>query len=173
VEVLARDEAFVRARRADVHAYLADVGGYGSWWPGASSRPHGDRTLLDLRAGLGRSHTMVMRVARVRPDLGLALEVRGAFTGEAEWYYLDERDGVRVNWLLRAWTPVRGARRRLTAHRAAIRRGLTALKDLAESGRVVGEEPQLHLLGDAFRAGGGRRSQDVHSRPPMRHCDAP
>lgn len=156
------DEAFVRARRRDVHPYLRDLAGYGAWWPGARSRPVpcGGTTLeLAPRHRRGGSQWLRLHLAKDRPGLGVLMSVRGAFAGSAEWYYLDEPDGTRVHYLLRAETGARGARWRVSAHRAAVRAGLHALKDVLESGREPGAEPDPVLLADQadalreFRAG--------------------
>lgn len=151
VRVEVADEVFVRARRRDVHPYARDLTGYGAWWPGTRSRPApGGGAALELRAPgrLARTQRLRAHIAKERPSLGVLLSVRGPFAGTAEWYYLDEPDGTRVHYLLRAETGDRGARRRVAAHRAAVRAGLHALKDLLESRRPPGAEPDAALLAD-------------------------
>ncbi len=147
MRIHATDEVFVRATRADVHAYLADPGGYGAWWPGARSRGSRAGAWLELAAALpGRPHRLHLAVTGERRDLGVAFRVRGDVIGKAEWYYLDEPDGARVTWLIDATATTRRVRRWLAAHRAAVRRGQRALKDLLESGRPVGADPDPTLL---------------------------
>lgn len=161
MRVQTADVAFVRARRRDVHPYLADPAGYGAWWPGVRSRPaFGGEARLELsRRRLAAAQRLRVRVAKDRPGLGVLLSVRGTFAGTAEWYYLDETDGTTVHYLLHAETGGPGARHRVPAHRAAVRAGLHALKDLLESGRPPGAEPDPALLADQaeaieeFRAG--------------------
>lgn len=147
MRIHATDEVFVRATRADVHAYLADPGGYGAWWPGARSRGSPAGAWLELATALpGRSQRLHLAVAGQRRDLGVAFRLRGDAVGKAEWYYLDEPDGTRVTWLIDAAATTPRARRWLEAHRAAVRRGQRALKDLLESGRAVGADPEPDLL---------------------------
>ncbi|QBI18172.1 hypothetical protein ER308_00345 [Egibacter rhizosphaerae] len=154
------DDVFVRARRRDVHPYLLDVAGYGAWWPGCRARPAAGGAQLLLRAGghprltdpLRWGRARVQRVwlqpTKVRPDLGIDFSVRGDLVGTAEWYYLDEPDGVTVHWLLHAVVRHGSPGRTQDAHRAAVRAGLHALKDLLESGRYPGQEPSAALLED-------------------------
>ena len=147
MRIHATDEVFVRATRADVHAYLADPGGYGAWWPGARSRGAPDGAWLELTTATpGRSQRLHLAVVGERRDLGVAFRLRGDAIGKAEWYYLDEPDGARVTWLIDATATTRWARRWLEAHRAAVRRGQRALKDVLESGRPVGADPDPALL---------------------------
>ena len=148
------DEGFIRARRRDVHPYLVDIGGYGAWWPGARSRPApaGGVVILDPPRRLARPQRLRLAITEDRPGLGVAFRVTGLLDGEGEWYYLDEGSGVRVNYLLGADTAGRGWRRRVADHRACVRAGLHALKDLLESGRQLGSEPAPRLLADQERA---------------------
>lgn len=178
------DEVFVRARRCDVHPYLADLAGYGAWWPGCRSAPlegatRAARVLLRaggapraddaLRWGRARVQRLRLEVTKERPDLGVDLRVRGDLDGEAEWYYLDEVDGVVVHWLVRAEAR-RAPRRIADAHRAAVRAGLHALKDVLEAGRAPGEEPSPALLADQqdaiaeFHAGVEAHRQKLEGR---------
>ncbi len=148
------DEGFVRARRRDVHPYLVDVGGYGAWWPGVSSRqlPGGGALVLHPPRRWSRPQRLRLTVTNDRPGLGVAFRVAGTFVGEGEWYLLDEPAGVRVNYRLHADTVRAGWRRRVTDHRATVRAALHALKDVLESGRGVGAEPTRQLLEDQQRA---------------------
>lgn len=161
MHVEAWDSVFVRARRADVHRILRAVPAYGRWWPGLTARelPEGVRLVHDA-PGMRRARVVVdVRVRKDRPGLGMDFDCTGDLVGEAEWYYLDEVDGVTVHHLLRAETADRGWRRRLAAHRASVRAALDELKDRLEGDRVVGSEPDPALLADqveaiaAFRAG--------------------
>ena len=170
MRIHASDEAFVRARRRDVHPYLADVGGYGAWWPGASSRPSsgGARLTLHPPGRLVRPQQLDIVITEERPDLGVAFRVGGDVVGDGEWYLLDELDGVRVNYLLRAESRVPGVRRRMGHHRSSVRAALHALKDVLESGRAVGEEPHPELLAAQqqaiaeFEAGVERHAKRAH-----------
>jgi hypothetical protein len=158
MQVSAWDTAFVRARRRDVHPMLADIGRYGDWWPGV--RSSGDRDSFRLvltpptaAARLtGRTQALVGRVRKVRRDLGVDLDYRGTFTGRAEWYYLDERAGTTVHYLVRAEVADRGWRQVLGEHRASVRTALAALKDRLEGGRPAGAEPEPALLRDQEQA---------------------
>lgn len=160
MRIEAWDAAFVRARRADVHAVLRDVAGYGRWWPGMHARPAGEGVLLTLRApgrirlpGATRGpQRMVARVVDERADKGLRLRYGGDLSGEAEWYYLDEPAGTVVHYLVSADVRDRGWRHRLAGHRAAVRAGLHELKDRLERGREPGAEPEPALLADQRRA---------------------
>jgi hypothetical protein len=165
VEVSAWETVFVRARRRDVHPVLADVAGYGAWWPGAWAAPHGGAVRLTLRPPTAaarlcaRTHALDVTVAKRRRDLGVDLVYRGTLTGTAEWYYLDEAAGVTVHYLVHARVAAAGWRRTLAEHRACVRAALNELKDRLEGGRAVGAEPERALLDDqrqaaaAFRAG--------------------
>jgi hypothetical protein len=155
------DSVFIRARRADVHAVLRDLTGYGHWWPGVSAvaAAGGARLRFAPPQRLHRAHAVTATVEKDRPGLGLNLTYAGDLTGAAEWYYLDEPTGVVVHYLLRAATTDRGWRRLLADHRATVRRGLNELKDRLEAGRIPGSEPDQQLLRDQqaaiaeFRAG--------------------
>lgn len=162
MQVSAWDSVFVRARRRDVHAILADVAGYARWWPGATVAPDGDGLRLvlappTLGARLAaRTQALTLRIRKVRRDLGVDFECTGTLEGAGEWYYLDEPAGTVVHYLIKAQV----ARRRvLDEHRAAVRAALQALKDRLEAGRVPGAEPGAALLADqrgaaaAFAAG--------------------
>lgn len=160
MRIQAWDAVFVRARRADVHAVLRDVAGYGHWWPGANARPEGEGVLLTLR-GPGRIRVprpgsgpqrIIARVVGERSDKGLRLRYSGDLCGEAEWYYLDEPAGAVVNYLVNADVGDRGWRKRLAVHRAAVRAALHELKDRLEGGREPGAEPDPDLLADQRRA---------------------
>jgi len=165
MEISAWDSAFVRARRRDVHAVLADPAGYGTWWPGARSAARGSAVALTLRpptvrGRLGLRDQRLQVVARkIRPDLGIDLGYLGRLSGEAEWYYLDEPAGVVVSYLVRARVADRGWRGVLADHRASVRSALNELKDRLEGARTPGAEPDPGLLADqraaaaAFRAG--------------------
>lgn len=148
------DSAFVRARRADVHPVLRDVAGYGRWWPGADSRPAGDLVLVTLRPpGLARRpQRITVATTKDRPGKGLRMRYAGDFTGDAEWYYLDEPTGVIVHYLLDADVADRRWRRRLADHRAVVRLALHALKDRLEGARVPGAEPDPGLVRDQRQA---------------------
>jgi hypothetical protein len=149
VQVSAWDSIFVRARRRDVHPILADIAGYGGWWPGASTTPDGAGWRLLLRPPtlgarlVGRTQALHVRVRRVRRDLGVELDYRGTIGGAAEWYYLDERAGTVVHYLLKGEA---AGGRTLAEHRAAVRAALHELKDRLEAGRAAGAEPDPALL---------------------------
>ncbi len=174
MRVEAWDTAFVRARRNDVHRLLADVAGYGRWWPqvfvGRAGEGRSDAAPWPAADCRGPSYRLTFRSARwraahrvhavlteLRADKGLRLTYRGAFDGRAEWYYLDERAGTFVHYLLDARTARLGGRRRLGDHRAVIRAGLHRLKDLLEAGRVIGAEPDAALLDHQRRIRGAIR----------------
>ncbi|MDQ3538665.1 MAG: hypothetical protein M3415_07715 [Actinomycetota bacterium] len=149
------DSVFVRARRRDVHAWLAGLGGWHHWWPGLHARPYGDglSVVLHPPGRRRRPQRYTVRRAAVRADLGLKLRYDGDLNGEAEFYYLDELSGCVVHYLVRAQAgglaPVGRRVARLTAdHRAAARCGLNALKDRLEAGREPGAEPEPALLAD-------------------------
>lgn len=148
------DSVFVRARRADIHPIVRDVIGYGRWWPGVTAAAKGDAVALRLRprGPLRRAHEITVRIAKDRPDLGIDLRCAGALDGEAEWFYLDERAGTVVHYLVRAEALDRGWRRLLRDHRAVVRAGLHSLKDRLEAGRVPGAEPDPVLLADQAEA---------------------
>lgn len=162
MQLTAWDSMFVRARRRDVHRVLADVAGYGVWWPGASTVTDGESVRLvlappTLRARLvGRTQALTVRVRKVRRDLGIDFDYAGTLRGAGEWYYVDEPAGTVVHYLVDAQT---AAPRALAEHRAAVRAALRALKDRLEAGRPAGAEPDPSLLADqrdaaaAFAAG--------------------
>ncbi len=160
MHVEAWDTVFVRARRADIHPVLADVPAYGLWWPGLRVTAVGERLRLRHRApGFWRgAHTVEVSLTRERPDRGLELSCRGDLDGEAEWFYLDEVDGVTVHHLLRADAPRRPARL-LAAHRASVRAALNVLKDRLERGRAPGTEPEPALLAHQARVRAERRAR--------------
>lgn len=144
MRVEAWDCAFIRAGRRDVHPLLVDAAGYDRWWPGARCTPgaHGTSVLRTRPPGAwARHHTIVLTTERIRPDAGVHFGVTGWARGRAEWYYLDERGGVVVHWLLCGDIEDRGWRRALYRHRCAVRLGLQGLKDLLEGGRPPGAEP--------------------------------
>lgn len=141
------DTVFIRARRRDVHPLLADVARYGAWWPGMRSRAIGDDAVLLVRPPRPRwapGYRVVIRITEERPDRGLRLRYLGRLDGEAEWYYLDEPNGVLVHHLLRSEAPTR----RVTAHRMVVHAGLNRLKDGLEAGRPPGREPDPRLVAD-------------------------
>lgn len=148
MRVHAWDTAFVRARRADVHALVHDPAAAPRWWPGLRAEAAaGGWVRYRLGGGLAMRRLAVdVRMTRHRPDKGIHLAVRGDFDGVAEWYYLDEVDGTTVHHILDAATRDRGARPRLERYRASVRRGLHGVKDLLEGGRLPGEEPDPALL---------------------------
>jgi hypothetical protein len=154
MHIEAWDSVFVRARRADVHPILRDVGGYGLWWPGLQATRLGERVRLrhDAPGFLRGVHTVEVAVAKDRSDLGIDLRLTGDIEGAAEWYYLDEVDGTTVHHVLRAETADGGWRRRLAAHRASVRAALDELKDRLEGSRIPGTEPDPALLADQVRA---------------------
>lgn len=152
------DTVFVRARRRDVHAVIRGVARWGEWWPGTTSRSAGDAVAVTLRAPgrlrprHGRPQRYLVEVSKDRPGLGVNLRYRGDLDGEAEFYYLDERAGITVHYLLRAHTSVGRWPALLRDHRAAVRAGLNALKDRFEGGRLPGQEPDEALLCDQREA---------------------
>jgi hypothetical protein len=148
MRIEAWDAGFVRATRADIHAVLADVAGYGAWWPGVSARPSSGAVALTVRRRLPLRppRRLLLRVTKDRGDLGLRFTVAGELDGRGEWFYLDEPAGTVVNFVLHAEAPDRGWRAALRDHRAAVRVALHTLKDRFESGRVPGSEPAPALL---------------------------
>lgn len=152
------DTGFVRARRRDVHALLAQpLDRYGQWWPGVRAAGSGaDAVTLVFRppGRLRRAHRVRAEIVKRRPNLGVSYRFSGDLDGEAEFFYTDEPNGVVVNYLLRVDTKG-GARRgrRLTRdHRAVAREALNAIKDRCEGGRVPGAEPDPRLLADQQQA---------------------
>jgi hypothetical protein len=147
------DSGFVRAHRRGVHALLGDVAGYQRWWPGVSGKPRDDHVVLTLRpAGARPAHRIRIQVTKQRPNLGVNLRYHGDLVGDAEWYYLDEPNGVVIHYLLHADTPRRSPRRLLRAHRWCIREALHAVKDVLEGGRLPGAEPDAAFLEHQRRA---------------------
>lgn len=147
--VEAWDAVFIRCRRDDVQPLVAHLPGYAAWWPGAWTRRRGDTVDLVLRPPrlLARTQRLALRTIKVRPDAkGVRLGVGGDVTGEAEWFALDERAGVVVNYLLKGTVGVRGWRRFLAAHRASVRAAMHSLKDRLERGVPPGVEPPPGLL---------------------------
>lgn len=167
------DTGFIRARRRDVHAVLAEPSHYGQWWPGVRVRALGRpvQRLVEADAGdtgagtagvgagwrmrfrppgwRARSHRLDVELVKARPDLGLRFRVRGAAEGEIEFFYVDEPNGVLVHYLSRLEvSSARRARRLGRDHRAVAREALHALKDRLEGGRVPGTEPDPRLLAD-------------------------
>ncbi len=161
MDVQAWDAVFVRARRRDVHPALADVAGWGGWWPGMVTRPAGASVVVSLRPpGLARRRQrFAVRVVKNRPGLGVDLRYDGELTGGAEFYYLDEPTGVTVHYIVRARVSAHRWRATLRDHRAGVRCALDTLKDRYEGGRLPGAEPDPGLLADQraaiaqFRAG--------------------
>ncbi|MBA2318645.1 MAG: hypothetical protein H0V93_12830 [Euzebyales bacterium] len=161
MQVDAWDSVFIRARRAEVHAVLADPASYADWWPGLQVAVRGDLLLVTHppRLRLGLPHRTAVRVMKVRPELGIDFAYAGDLDGEAEFYYLDEVDGTVVTYLLRATTGHRRWRALLADHRASVRVALHELKDRLEGARLPGTEPDPRLLADQreaalrFRAG--------------------
>lgn len=176
VRLEAWDSVFVRSARADVHDVVADVAAYGGWWPGLRVEPlvGGALRCRHRPPGvLGRRHTVDSRLVEERPGLGLRLAYLGDLDGQAEWYYLDEVDGVVVHYLLRAGARPRGARRLLAAHRASVRAAMHALKDRLEGDRLPGDEPDPRLVAHQARAaaGGGARPAGDHQSTAARRPD--
>lgn len=157
MEVKAWDTVFVRARRRDVHRVLAAVDAYGQWWPGltvdaTTADPSSAQLSLRPPRRMGGKQRLRYTVTKLRADLGVDFAVSGDAAGKAEWYYLDERDGVVVAYLAALDVPARGARRWLAGHRAVVRAGLERLKDSLEAGRIPGAEPDAELLADQATA---------------------
>lgn len=162
----AGDSTFIRARRADIHPVIAAVAEWGRWWPGVTTAARADGSAsVVLRAPRAprrlppHARRIEVRVLKDRRDLGVDLAYGGDLRGTAEWYYLDERDGTVVHYLLHAQAGHRGWRAALRDHRASVRAALTDLKDRFEAQRYPGDEPDPRLLADqrdavaAFQAG--------------------
>ncbi|HVL99083.1 MAG TPA: SRPBCC family protein [Egibacteraceae bacterium] len=154
MRIRAWDSVFVRARRADVHLVVADVAGWGLWWPGATSRAADGRVALTLRPPglIRRPQHLLVEVTENRAAKGIRMRYTGDFDGAAEWYYLDEPTGSVVHYLLDVDVADRGGRRRLVAHRATVRAALHRLKDRLEAGRTPGSEPDPALLAHQHEA---------------------
>jgi hypothetical protein len=158
MDVEAWDSVFVRARRRDVHPVLRSPATYGSWWPGVHSEPTADGANVILRPPrlaarlLRRRQRLRVRVVKDRPNLGVDLDYDGDLQGSAEWFYLDERSGVTVHYLVRARVHRRAWRRTLADHRATVRVALHELKDRLEGERTPGAEPDPPLLDDQRQA---------------------
>jgi hypothetical protein len=148
MQIEAWDQGFVRAHRRDVHAVLADIGGYGQWWPGVESRAEGAGFELIMRAPtrLRRRRRFLLRITKDRPGLGVRFDVSGDLTGSGEWFYLDEPNGVTVHAILRGEARERGARALLRDYRWCVRSALHELKDLLEGDRLPGDEPEPAFL---------------------------
>lgn len=150
MEVQTWDTVFVRATRRSLHPVIADVAHWGRWWPGMSVFPAPGGHRLTLRPpGLAPvRQCWTAQLVRVRPALGIHLRYDGQVRGEAELYYLDERAGTVVHYVLRGEVADRGWRRAERRHRAGVRAGLDALKDRFEQGRAAGDEPDPRLLAE-------------------------
>jgi hypothetical protein len=150
VEIQAWDTVFIRATRHALHPVVADVAGWGRWWPGLTV----SNAVLELSAPgfTARRRRWTAQLGRERPGLGITLRYTGDVAGQAEFYYLDERAGTVVHYLLRGAVADRGWRWAVRDHRAGVRAGLHALKDRFEAGRRPGEEPAPQLLADQRRA---------------------
>lgn len=169
------DTVFVRARRVDIHPFMADVEGYPRWWPDLRAEAAASalyRVTHQAHDRLGRRHEVTVRVEKVRPDKGIVFAYEGDIAGKAEFFYLDEVDGVAVHYLLGAEVEGRGWRRRLAAHRASVRAALNRLKDICEHPRLPGEEPDPALLAhqeraaaDLLPADGRHRTDAIREQP--------
>lgn len=150
MEVQTWDSVFVRATRRSLHPVIADVAQWGRWWPGMSVFPAPGGHRLALRApGMTTARQLwTARLVKQRPALGIHLEYAGQLRGEAELYYLDERAGTVVHYVLRGKVADRGWRRAVRRHRAGVRAGLDALKDRLEGARAPGDEPDPKLLAE-------------------------
>lgn len=137
MEVQTWDAVFIRATRRMLHPVITDVAGWSRWWPGLAVTSRPGCVDLSLRAPglLARRRRWTARLTTVRPDLGIALRYGGEVAGEAEVYYLDERAGTVVHYVLRGVVADRGWRRAVAEHRAGVRAGLHALKDRFEGER--------------------------------------
>lgn len=149
------DTGFIRARRRDLHAVLAEPSRYGEWWPGVSVTPAGQgrgegwRMRFRPPGWRSRAHWLDVELVKARPDLGMRFRVRGAGTGEIEFFYIDEPNGILVHYLTRLEVgSARQVRRLGRDHRAVARTALNALKDRLEDGRVPGTDPDPQLLAD-------------------------
>lgn len=168
------DTVFVRARRVDVHPLLADVASYGAWWPGLEVEPAASglyRVTHRPRSRRGGRHRLVVHVEKVRPDKGIVFAYDGDIGGKAEFFYLDEVDGVAVHYLLGAELSGRRWRGLLLDHRASVRGALNRLKDRCEGGRLPGEEPDPALLahqravaGELLPPGGRHRTDAIREQ---------
>ena len=149
------DTVFIRARRRDVHPFLGGVEAYPTWWPGLIVEPVADgvyRMRHAPRTRFASRHEITAHVLKERPDKGMVFSYRGDLSGKAEFFYLDEVDGVAVHYVLAAELDGRGWRGRLGDHRASVRRALNHLKDLLEQGRLPGTEPDPGLLAHQAQA---------------------
>lgn len=148
--VEAWDEVFIRGARASANAEVVDVERWAAWWPGCRVEPLGPRTsrvVLQALWPVPARQELLVTVDRVRPrDKGVELTIAGDVEGTAEWFHLDEPNGVVVHWLLRGTCRRPLPRLWLAAHRGIARAGLTSLKDRLEAGRPAGAEPDPVLL---------------------------
>lgn len=150
--VEAWDEVFIRTTRPRVNDAVVDPTAWTAWWPrttATSAGAGGVDLMIRPMWPIPQVHHLRVEVKRVRPrDKGVELHIDGDVSGSAEFFHLDETDGVVVNWLLRAEStqPDWRARWWLAAHRGWVRRGLTDLKRRLERGRVPGAEPHPDLL---------------------------
>lgn len=154
MEVQTWDSVFIRGTRRQLHPVIADVGGWGRWWPGLTATPEAEGCSLSLRApGLtARRRHWTAAVTKDRPALGVHLRYAGDVAGEAEFYYLDEPAGTVVHYVLRGSVPDRRWRAAVRDHRAGVRVALHALKDRFERDRLPGDEPEPALLAAQQRA---------------------
>lgn len=139
MKVNTTDELFIDAPPADVYRALITMGKDVSWWPGARSSSSGKEITLSAPLGRLARVRFTATVDGVRPDEGLTWWLtKGELRGRAEWWLEAFKDGTIVHYFLDV-EPGEG-RRRMTArvrrHRWAVRRGVNALKDGLESGRV-------------------------------------
>lgn len=155
MQVQTVDSVFIRAARRDIHPVVVHLGGWNRWWPGLDLRDQSPSAVsVTLRApGIARRRRRwTLEVARVRPDLGIDFRYSGDLAGEGEFYYLDEPAGTVVSYAFRGAVSDRAWRAAVRDHRAGVRVGLHALKDMFEGARGPGAEPGPALLAEQVRA---------------------
>lgn len=124
------DQGFVAAPPARVDQAVADAAGYAAWWPGAA--------VIAAEAGvtlrLPGVPPIVVQPEDRRPGVGAAFRVHGRIRGRWEWYLEPFEEGTIVNAMFDLDIPggERSGARRLYRLRAAVRRGLVALKGALE-----------------------------------------
>lgn len=148
MQVRTWDSIFVRATRREIHPVITDIAGWQAWWPGlvVAAGPRGFALSLKAPGATSPRRRWTAQLRKDRPALGIHLAYAGDVAGEAEFYYLDERAGTVVHYVLRGTVADRAWRRAVRNHRAGVRAGLDALKDLLEGDREPGAEPDPQLL---------------------------
>lgn len=127
---LAWDQGFVAAPRERAFGAVAEPAGYAGWWPGAAVSPS-DGVVTVRLPGVP---PLVLSREDARPGVGAVFGVDGRMRGRWEWYLEPFEEGTILNSVIELDIPGgdRLGDRRLYRVRAAVRRGLVALKGALE-----------------------------------------